>query len=130
MKIPLALALTLTVVGLTGCRVELPPVESAFVAKTWIKADSSNKTELSPAQIDALKTWFDARQDGWKYQVADINPDTFLLFRPKRGREAWVYLNGNQLWVRNYVRSLSTEERAALDSILKPSDPKAFPAFR
>lgn len=125
MKIPVIFVLL--VFGLTACRVELPPIESAFVAKTWITADSPNKTALSRAQIDALEVWFTARPEGWKYEIADINPDTFLLFRPSHGKDTWVYLTGNRIWVRNYMRRLAVAERGELDSILGSA---ALPAFR
>lgn len=77
----ITLALLLMVVGLTACRLELPPIDSAFVAQTWIKPDSPDKTPLSPAQVAALKAWFARHVDGWKYEIADIYPDTFVLLR-------------------------------------------------
>jgi len=104
---------------LAGCRIELPPVEAGFVANGYATVDSPNKNALSPAQLEALAEWFAQRRDGWQFRIVDFAPDTSLLLKHQHEKITWVYLSGNQLWVRDRVKLLTDDERLELQAILK-----------
>ena len=102
-----------------GCNVELPKAESGFTATTFVKLDSPGKTELSRTQIKALTEWFAARQDGWKYKIADFYPNRVLGFRHARGRVTWIYFTREEVFYGSYARSLTRTERAAIEDIIR-----------
>ncbi len=107
-----------TLLLLAGCRVEWPQAEAGYFARHPITADSLDKVQLSPAQIQALEKWFAQNQAGWRFKVSDFYPDTWLLLRLPGGREAWFYTNGNELWAGNRVKRLTDEQKSDLNLIL------------
>ncbi len=108
-----------TILLLAGCHVELPPVEEGYFAHGYFTVDSPNKAALSPAQLRALTEWFSRRQSGWLFRIEDYALDTCLVFKHPHNKITWVYLSGNQLWVRDRMKLLTGDERAELDAILR-----------
>lgn len=107
---------------LAGCNVELPPIDSGFVAHTWGVAASPDKTELTPPQLAQLSAWFATHQKGWKYKITDTAPGTVLLLKDKAGRTTLVNLLGNTLWVGSRFKALTSEELRNFEKIIDAGD--------
>jgi hypothetical protein len=105
--------------GLAGCKVSLPPIESGFYGDGWITQDSSNKTVLTPLQITALSEWFKPLQTGWAYKVTDNPAGKIICVNHRNGDVTWVNLLGHELWMKNHVKTLTSRERDSLLEILR-----------
>jgi len=104
---------------LTACSVDFPPVESCFVGNATPDGGIADKKEVSPAQLEALSTWFTRLGGEWKFHVTDHYPSgVVLVLKHRGGRTTRANLRGNHLWVGNRFRTLTTAERNALLAIV------------
>lgn len=101
-----------------GCKVDLSSIESGITREGWVSFNSPDKTELSSLQIKAFAEWFEDHQQGWKYKISDPAPKRIILFKHKNGKATIVNLQSSTVWVGNYYRALTREERDELQAIL------------
>jgi hypothetical protein len=107
------------ILGLSACKVEVPPIESGFTATTFVSVDDPNKKELTPAQVEVLTEWFAAHRDGWKFKIMDFYPSRVVGFRHRSEEVTWAYLAGDEVFIGNRARTLTRAEREDLEKILQ-----------
>ena len=108
--------LLVTVLLLCGCKYDLPEIDGGSIELH--SNGRVTKGELSPFQVEALKSWLDAHKTGWAFKVED-RPLEMLIFLRRRGATvATVDIRKDQMGVKNLVRPITAEDRASLLTIL------------
>ena len=105
---------------LAGCSYDLPLADSGFVEIHSLVGgvDHPTKAELSSAQIKTLSQWFSGHATGWKYEIADTAPGSFVYLKHGDKNVAGVNLRPEGIYVASYFRTLTPAEHTELESII------------
>ena len=103
----------------TACNTDLPSIESCFIENLSPSGTPVNKKELSPAQLKPLSVWLEKLGDDWKFKVVDAFPSGLVLvLNHKNNRVTRLNLRGEQLWLGNRFKALSSSEREELLALI------------
>jgi hypothetical protein len=104
---------------LGACRVDFSPIEACFITNPSAGSETAERMELTPTQLQPLATWFAALGEDWTFKVTDHYPAGLVLqVKHPGGRETYANLRGDELWIRNQFKVLSSAERKELLAII------------
>ena len=78
--------------------------------------------ELTASQIKELAEWLNDHIENWKFKIEDTAPGTMVRLRKNNERVVALNIHDQFIKVGDKFRSLTEEERTALDRIIKKDE--------
>lgn len=103
---------------LPGCRLSLPPTQSATVTFWKNGKVEISEQQLTPEQITQISDWLGNHSWGWHPVTATYRPETVLRVLHSDGSMTSINITGSVIVVGQKQRDLSRPERQELHSIL------------